>query len=356
MIHSQSKSVAPVAIRRCRYGILCLVSFVVLATTLVGKSANPSRTVLKVGGLAPQFSGTDEQGKTWKSADHIGKKILVVYFFPADFLSSATKQAKQFSDDIKGLRSKGVEVVGISADSVKTHEQFKRIYKLDFTLISDEEGRIAKQFGVRVRSGGTIRPRTSEIKSVTRKATLSWKVVAINRDGKIRVNKTRVSSLLDIELIFRIVAKDFWSNRADKKSVWIPSRERDWRKVLSRKAFLITRKSKTERKFTGKYNRTKRKGIYRCVGCGLLLFNSKTKFNSGSGWPAFWDPVGKNRLTLAKDTSNGTLRVEVKCKRCQSHLGHVFADGPAPTGQRYCINSAALILDGNRATSLKKRR
>lgn len=346
MIHFQAKSVAFVARWRSRCAVLCLVVFAVLVPTMVGESAKPRRTVLKVGALAPQFSGKDEQGKTWKSADHIGKKILVVYFFPADFLSSATKQAKQFSDDIKGLRSKGVEVVGISADTVKTHEQFKKTYKLDFTLISDEEGRIAKQYGVRVRSGGTIRPRTTEIKSVTRKATFSWKVVAINRDGKIRVNKTRVSSLLDIELIFRIVAKDFWSNRADKKSVWIPSRERDWRRVLSRQAFMITRKSKTERKFTGKYNRTKRKGIYRCIGCGLVLFDSKTKFNSGTGWPAFFDPAGRNRLTLAKDTSNGTLRIEVKCKRCQAHLGHVFSDGPAPTGKRYCVNSAALVLEG----------
>ena len=121
--------------------------------------------------------------------------------------------------------------------------------------------------------------------------------------------------------------------------------EAEWRERLTPEQYAVLRQAGTERAFTGKYENNKQAGLYTCAGCGAPLFSSDTKYNSGSGWPSYTAPVEDGAVAELRDVSHGMVRTEVRCAKCEGHLGHVFPDGPGPTGLRYCINSAALDFE-----------
>jgi peptide-methionine (R)-S-oxide reductase len=130
-------------------------------------------------------------------------------------------------------------------------------------------------------------------------------------------------------------------------SVKVERSKDQWREQLSPEQFQVAREGGTERAFSGIYWNHKGQGTYQCVCCGADLFSSDTKFDSGTGWPSFWDGAARDAITTHRDVSHGMVRTEIRCSRCDAHLGHVFEDGPAPTGLRYCVNSASLTFKDN---------
>ncbi len=164
---------------------------------------------LNIGDIAPAFQSTDDQGATWKSSDHLGKKYIVVYFYPGDFTPGCITQAKKFRDNLNKLYDQGAEVVGISGDSAKTHALFKQIYKLNFTLAADEDGSLAKRFGVPVGPGGEVKTKDADGKPITLKravTTARWTFI-IGKDGKIAYMNTKVDPVKDTRQVADILEK-----------------------------------------------------------------------------------------------------------------------------------------------------
>jgi peptide-methionine (R)-S-oxide reductase len=134
------------------------------------------------------------------------------------------------------------------------------------------------------------------------------------------------------------------------KTPSLPKTDEEWRSVLTPEQYEVTRQKGTEAPFSGEYYKTDKQGVYRCVCCGEPLFSSDTKFDAHCGWPSFWKPLGDDRIKTLDDHSHAMHRTEVQCRKCGAHLGHVFDDGPRPTGLRYCINSVSLKLEAKKSS------
>jgi peroxiredoxin Q/BCP len=182
----------------------------VLAALAAGAAAAEDKPAgVRVGDKAPAIEATDDQGREWKSADHVGKKIIVVYFYPADLTGGCTKQACSFRDDMTKLADRGVEVVGVSGDAVKNHQVFKKVHKLPFTLLADEDGAVAKKFGVPFGKGGTIKVKDARGNPVelTRGVTIKRWTFVIGKDGTILYKNTQVSPAKDSKQILELLDK-----------------------------------------------------------------------------------------------------------------------------------------------------
>jgi peroxiredoxin Q/BCP len=182
---------------------------IALCALSLGQAWSADAVNLKVGDAAPVFQAKDDTGADWKSSDHVGKKIVVVYFYPADFTGGCTKQACGFRDDMAKLSSKDVEVVGVSGDSVKTHELFKKHHELNFTLLADVDGKVAEKFGVPY----TVGEATAKVKvdgkdeAFVRTATIKRWTFVIDKDGKIAAKNSEVKAAEDSKAILELVEK-----------------------------------------------------------------------------------------------------------------------------------------------------
>jgi peroxiredoxin Q/BCP len=194
--------------------VFALVSLVIGSVAMAEKQPQVD---LQVGDVAPLFETVDDRGEPWKLADHIGKKMVVLYFYPADFTTGCRRQAEAWRDNMNLAAAAGVEVVGISADSVQTHKLFKQVWNLNFTLLSDEEAIVPKKYGVAVRRGATVRPRgpnrnplldaDGEQVVVVRNATFVRRTFVIGKDGKIAYKNTKVRPAKDSEKVLDFLRK-----------------------------------------------------------------------------------------------------------------------------------------------------
>jgi peroxiredoxin Q/BCP len=197
--------------RRLRRSLTILGLVLLTVPTRADDKPAEKAVDLKVGDPAPVFDTLDDQGKGWKAADHYGKKWVVVYFYPGDFTPGCTAQANAFRDAMNTLTEQGVEVVGVSGDSVKTHELFKKAQKLNFTLLSDEQGTLARQFGVPVGKGATVKVKAKDPDAkpfeFERAVTLSRWTFVVGKDGKVAYKNSKVLPAQDAKAISKFIAE-----------------------------------------------------------------------------------------------------------------------------------------------------
>jgi peroxiredoxin Q/BCP len=280
------------------------------------------------GQVAPDFTLPSTTGRDITLSQFRGRTV-VLYFYPKDETPGCTKEACDFRDHTADLRQAGVVVLGVSNDGLKSHRHFIEKQKLPFPLLADVDAKVSRLYGVYGKQSVYGIPYTG----------IQRTTFVIGKDGRVARVWPKVSVNGHVEEVLKVVRAAGPSHDDPAKVVKSAA---EWRRILTPEQYRVLRGADTELACSGKYWNEHRQGIYRCAACGYDLFDSKTKFDSGTGWPSFWSPISASRLEIVKDATLGMERDEVRCARCGSHLGHVFDDGPKPTGQRYCMNSVAL--------------
>jgi len=305
--------------------------------------ASTTSALPAIGQTAPDFTLPSTTGKDVTLSQFKGKTI-VLYFYPKDETPGCTKEACDFRDRTVELEEAGVVLLGVSNDDLESHQHFKEKQKLPFPLLADVDAKVSKLYGVYGKQSVYGIPYTG----------IQRTTFVIGKDGRIARVWPKVSVNGHVEEVLEYVSTAAAPSHdpaggtkggaglAPDDPTPVKKSDAEWRSLLTPEQYRVLRGADTELACSGKYWKEHRAGTYRCAACGYDLFDSKTKFDSGTGWPSFWSPVSTSRLEIVKDASQGMERDEVRCARCGSHLGHVFDDGPKPSGQRYCMNSLAL--------------